>query len=73
MFTPDQKAVLLRYFEEYGMTSTHRRNTDLMQRCAEEVGTTIDRIKVWLLHLVLHTMHMCCCFFGSRIGLDRRQ
>lgn len=46
MFTPDQKAVLLRYFEEYGMTSTHRRNTDLMQRCAEEVGTTIDRIKV---------------------------
>ena len=46
MFTPEQKAVLLRYFEEYGMTSTHRRNTDLMQRCAAEVGTTIERIKV---------------------------
>ncbi len=46
MFTPEQKAVLLRYFDEYGMTSTHRRNADMMQRCANEVGTTIDRIKV---------------------------
>lgn len=45
-FTPEQKAVLIRYFEELGMTSTHRRNTDLMQRCADEVGTTIERIKV---------------------------
>jgi hypothetical protein len=46
VFSPDQKAILLRYFEEYGMTSTHRRNTDLMQRCAAEVGTTIERVKV---------------------------
>lgn len=46
VFSPDQKAVLIRYFEEYGMTSTHRRNTDLMQQCAGEVGTTIERIKV---------------------------
>ena len=48
MFTPEQKGVLLRYFDEYGMTSTHRRNTELMQRCANEVGTTIERIKVAL-------------------------
>ena len=46
VFTPEQKMVLLRYFEEYGMTSTHRRNTELMQRCAGEVGTTVERIKV---------------------------
>lgn len=46
VFTPEEKAVLLKYFEDYGMTSTHRRNTELMQRCAEEVGTTIERVKV---------------------------
>ena len=46
MFTPEQRAVLMRYFEEFGMTSTHRRNTDLMQRCAQEINTTIDRVKV---------------------------
>ncbi len=28
------------------MTSTHRRNTELMQRCAQEVNTSIDRVKV---------------------------
>eukprot|EP00731_Ephydatia_muelleri_P035133 Em0099g5a len=27
------------------MTSTHRRNVDLMQKCALEVGTTLDRVK----------------------------
>lgn len=48
VFTPEQKTVLLRYFEEYGMTSTHRRNTELMQRCAVEVGTTVERIKNWI-------------------------
>ena len=46
MFTTEQRTVLMRYFEEYGMTSTHRRNTELMQRCAQEVNTSIDRIKV---------------------------
>ncbi len=46
MFTTDQRTVLMRYFEEYGMTSTHRRNTELMQRCAQEVNTSIDRVKV---------------------------
>ena len=28
------------------MTSTNRRNLDLMSRCAEEVGTTLDKVKV---------------------------
>ncbi|XP_064404228.1 uncharacterized protein LOC135349615 [Halichondria panicea] len=48
MFTTEQRTVLMRYFEEYGMTSTHRRNTELMQRCAQEVHTSIDRIKNWI-------------------------
>eukprot|EP00731_Ephydatia_muelleri_P037237 Em0425g4a len=30
------------------MTSTHRRNVDLMQKCALEVGTTLDRVKNWI-------------------------
>ena len=46
MFTPEQKEVLMKYFEEYGMTSTHRRNTELMKQCASEVGTTVARVKV---------------------------
>ncbi len=46
VFTPEQKTILIRYFEEYGMTSTHRRNMELMRRCAEDVGTTIERVKV---------------------------
>ena len=53
MFTPEQRAVLMRYFEEYGMTSTHRRNTELMQRCAQEINTTIERIKVFDIRLVI--------------------
>ena len=28
------------------MTSTHRRNSDLVQRCSTEVGTTVERVKV---------------------------
>ncbi len=46
VFTPEQKDVLMKYFEEYGMTSTHRRNTELMRQCAGEVGTTVARVKV---------------------------
>ena len=46
VFTNEQRQVLLRYFDEYGMTSTHRRNTDIIQRCADEVGTSVERVKV---------------------------
>jgi len=46
VFTPEQKEILMKYFEEYGMTSTHRRNTELMKQCASEVGTTVARVKV---------------------------
>ena len=28
------------------MTSTHRRNTDIIQRCSSDVGTTVERVKV---------------------------
>eukprot|EP00731_Ephydatia_muelleri_P035662 Em0145g14a len=47
-FTDEQRKLLLKYFDEYGMTSTHRRNVDLMQKCALEVGTTLDRVKNWI-------------------------
>ena len=30
------------------MVSTHRRNTDLMVQCAEQVGTTLERVKASL-------------------------
>ena len=46
LFTAEQRAVLLKYFNEYGMTSTHRRNAELMHKCANEIGTTLERIKV---------------------------
>lgn len=46
LFSAEQRAVLLKYFNEYGMTSTHRRNGELMQKCAAEIGTTLERIKV---------------------------
>ena len=46
LFTDDQRSILLRYFDEYGMTSTHRRNSELMERCAAEVGTSLERVKV---------------------------
>ena len=45
-FTSEQRTVLLKYFNEYGMTSTHRRNSELIQKCASEIGTTVERIKV---------------------------
>ena len=46
LFSDEQRTVLLRYFDEYGMTSTHRRNMNLMERCANEVGTSLERVKV---------------------------
>lgn len=48
LFSDEQRTILLRYFDEYGMTSTHRRNTELMERCANEVGTTLERVKNWI-------------------------
>lgn len=45
-FTVEQRATLLKYFDEYGMTSTHRRNIDLITQCAAELGTTIPKVKV---------------------------
>lgn len=46
LFTAEQRQILLKYFDECGMTSTHRRNAELIQRCATDVGTTIERVKV---------------------------
>lgn len=48
LFSDEQRTVLLRYFDEYGMISTHRRNMELMERCANEVGTSLERIKNWI-------------------------
>ncbi|XP_019851255.1 PREDICTED: uncharacterized protein LOC109581518 [Amphimedon queenslandica] len=47
-FTVEQRATLLKYFDEYGMTSTHRRNIDLITQCAAELGTTIPKVKNWI-------------------------
>ena len=49
------------------MTSTNRRNLDLMSRCAEEVGTTLDKVKVGVrcsrvtATLRLPTASLTCC------------
>lgn len=48
LFSAEQKKTLMRYFDEYGMTSTHRRNTELMHKCASEIGTSVDRVKNWI-------------------------
>ena len=45
-FTDEQRSLLMKYFNEYGMTSTHRRNADVIARCAAEIGTTIPKVKV---------------------------
>ena len=46
MFSDGQRKILLKYFDEFGMTSTHRRNSELIERCSTEVGTTVERVKV---------------------------
>ena len=46
MFSDGQRKILLKYFDEFGMTSTHRRNSELIKRCSTEVGTTLERVKV---------------------------
>ena len=43
MFSNEQRKVLL---NEYGMTSTHHRNSELIERCRTKVGTTVERVKV---------------------------
>ena len=45
MFTEDQKQMLLKYFDD-GMTSTNRQHMDLIEKCAKEADTTVDRVKV---------------------------
>ena len=56
LFTDDQRSILLRYFDEYGMTSTHRRNSELMERCAAEVGTSLERVKVCVCMYFVYTI-----------------
>lgn len=46
VFSDSQRKILLKYFDEFGMTSTHRRNSELIERCSTEVGTTVERVKV---------------------------
>ena len=52
---------MLRYFDEYGMTSTHRRNMELMERCANEVGTSLERVKVCVCVSVCERVCACVC------------
>ena len=48
MFTDDQKQTLLKYYDN-GMTSTNRQHVDVIERCAKECQTSVDRIKVEIL------------------------
>ena len=48
------------------MTSTHRRNVDLMQKCAQEVGTSLDRVKVHELRLFKAVIKLN--YFKNRTG-----
>jgi len=52
MFTDEQKKILLKYYDD-GMTSTNRQHADLIDKCAKECQTTVDRIKVKLLGTIL--------------------
>ena len=45
MFTDDQKQILLKYYDN-GMTSTNRHHVDVIEKCARECQTTVDKIKV---------------------------
>ena len=45
MFTEDQKQILLKYYDD-GMTSTNRQHMEMIEKCANESQTTVDRIKV---------------------------
>ena len=73
MFSDEQRTILLRYFDEYGMTSTHRRNMELMERCANEVGTSLERVKVCIRVFTLCTfvhVRMCLRSGGSRLSIQ---
>lgn len=52
MFTDEQRQILLRYYED-GMTSTKRKHMDLIEKCATECNTPVERIKVGILDIVL--------------------
>lgn len=38
----------MKYFDDYGMTSTHRRNMGIITRCAAEAGTSMPKVKVYI-------------------------
>lgn len=52
-FSDEQRLLLMKYFNEYGMTSTHRRNADIIARCAVEVGTTVSKVKVLSIRAII--------------------
>ena len=65
MFSDSQRKILLKYFDEFGMTSTHRRNSALVERCSTEVGTTVERVKVPSC-CVCWVQDSCTAFSGRR-------
>lgn len=65
-FTEVQRSILLRYFEEFGMVSTHRRNTDLMVQCAEQVGTSLERVKASRTNTCASERSVCECVYGRK-------
>lgn len=61
MFTDKQKQTLLKYYNE-GMTSTNRQHIDLIEKCAKECQTTVDRIKVEIRTILMYFLqYVCMC------------
>ena len=50
MFTAEQKQILMKYYEELDMKSTHKRNAALMEQAATEGKIPLDRVKVGASH-----------------------
>ena len=61
VFSHSQKRVLLRYYEELDMKSTHRRNEDLMRQAVVEAQTSIERVKVSCDSVHVLTGTNCVC------------
>lgn len=57
MFTDEQKQTLLKYYDD-GMTSTNRQHMDIIEKCAKECQTSVDRIKVEILDIIFYSCYM---------------
>ncbi|KAI6647936.1 hypothetical protein LOD99_8396 [Oopsacas minuta] len=47
-YTPEQRNLLLKYFDDYKMNSTHRKNMQLIEQCAQELTIPVPKVKNWI-------------------------